>query len=50
MTSFNDVKLFTYYARAFVAGAFTALPAEAYAMYDLEEWGRSASDRVEILP
>jgi uncharacterized protein YfaS (alpha-2-macroglobulin family) len=43
-------KSFTYFARAIVAGSFTALPAEAYAMYEPATWGRSASDQVEILP
>ena len=41
---------FTYYARATRAGTFTAMPAEVYAMYNLAQWGRSASDRVEIRP
>jgi alpha-2-macroglobulin len=38
----------TYYARATHSGEFTALPAEAYGMYNLALWGRSASDRVVI--
>jgi alpha-2-macroglobulin len=33
----------TYMARATHAGTFSALPAEAWAMYDLAVWGRSAS-------
>ncbi|HMN28012.1 MAG TPA: hypothetical protein PKE45_07640, partial [Caldilineaceae bacterium] len=36
-------RMFTYLARATHAGDFVALPAEAYAMYDLTAWGRSAS-------
>lgn len=39
----NGRHSFTYFARATRAGAFVALPAEAYAMYDLTVWGRSAS-------
>lgn len=35
---------FTYLARASHAGAFTAMPAEVYGMYNLALWGRSASD------
>ncbi len=34
---------FEYLARATHAGTFTALPAEAWAMYEPETWGRSAS-------
>jgi alpha-2-macroglobulin len=34
---------FTYLARATHSGAFVAMPAEAYAMYDLTTWGRSGS-------
>jgi uncharacterized protein YfaS (alpha-2-macroglobulin family) len=41
---------FTYYARASHAGSFTAMPAEVYAMYDLAQWGRSASDLLAINP
>jgi uncharacterized protein YfaS (alpha-2-macroglobulin family) len=36
-------RTFTYLARATHAGEFVALPTEAYAMYDLATWGRSAS-------
>ncbi|MBK8433047.1 MAG: hypothetical protein IPL28_17900 [Chloroflexi bacterium] len=36
--------VYEYTARVTHTGQFTALPAEAYAMYDLEQWGRSASD------
>jgi len=39
---------FTYYVRATQAGAFTALPAEAWAMYAVTLWGRSASEQVSI--
>lgn len=35
---------FSYMARATHAGAFVALPAEAWPMYDLANWGRSASN------
>jgi len=42
-------RVFRYLARATIAGEFTALPAEAYAMYDPKVWGRSASDRIVIL-
>ena len=44
----KGVKVFRYYARATVSGDFTALPAEAYAMYDEAVWGCSASNRMTI--
>jgi uncharacterized protein YfaS (alpha-2-macroglobulin family) len=39
---------FTYFARATTSGKFIALPAQAYAMYDLNLWGRSESVDVQI--
>ena len=39
---------YEYLARATHSGTFTALPAEAWAMYELDVWGRSASDEVRI--
>lgn len=39
----------TYFARATHSGTFTAMPVEAYGMYTLELWGRSASDQVQIV-
>jgi uncharacterized protein YfaS (alpha-2-macroglobulin family) len=39
---------FEYLARATHSGTFTALPAEAWAMYEPEVWGRSASDEIQI--
>ncbi len=39
---------FAYLARATRAGAFVALPAEVYAMYDLSVWGRSASNALGV--
>ena len=39
---------FSYLARATHEGEFVAMPTEAYAMYDLTTWGRSASDVVTI--
>lgn len=39
----------TYYARAITPGFFLAPPAEAYAMYDLERWGRSAGEQLQVL-
>uniref|UniRef100_UPI0035B1CF6C alpha-2-macroglobulin family protein n=1 Tax=Promineifilum sp. TaxID=2664178 RepID=UPI0035B1CF6C len=39
---------FEYTARATHTGAFTALPAEAWAMYEMEAWGRSSSDELVI--
>lgn len=42
--------VFEYYARATVTGMFTGLPAEIEAMYDVTFWGRSASERLEVLP
>lgn len=38
----------TYYARATQTGVFTAMPTEAYAMYDLAIWGRSASYQLTV--
>ena len=38
----------TYLARATTSGTFVALPAEAYAMYDLAQWGRSASSQFRV--
>ena len=40
----------TYYARAAHPGAFAALPAEASAMYDAQQWGRSTSASVRVEP
>jgi uncharacterized protein YfaS (alpha-2-macroglobulin family) len=40
---------FDYYARATHSGTFVALPAEAWAMYNLEFWGRSATQTLEIV-
>jgi uncharacterized protein YfaS (alpha-2-macroglobulin family) len=49
ITSFEKgAHTFTYYARATTAGQFVALPAQAYAMYDLSLWGRSESANVQI--
>jgi uncharacterized protein YfaS (alpha-2-macroglobulin family) len=41
-------RTFTYFTRAARAGSFVALPAEAYAMYDLTVWGRSASSELVV--
>jgi uncharacterized protein YfaS (alpha-2-macroglobulin family) len=41
-------QVYTYLARATRPGAFSALPAEAYAMYDLSLWGRSASGTMRV--
>jgi hypothetical protein len=49
ITSFGQgTDTFTYYARATTPGEFVALPAQAYAMYDLSLWGRSESVEIEI--
>jgi uncharacterized protein YfaS (alpha-2-macroglobulin family) len=40
--------MFTYFVRATQDGRFAAMPAEAYAMYDLATWGRSISTEVAI--
>lgn len=40
--------VFEYTARATHEGTFVALPAEAWAMYELETWGRSRSDVVRV--
>ena len=39
---------FEYLARATHAGTFTAMPAEAWAMYEPELWGRSGSDELRV--
>ncbi len=39
---------FTYMARATTTGQFTALPVQAYAMYDLSLWGRSDSINIQV--
>lgn len=44
-----EQRTLTYFARATHAGHFVALPAEAYAMYDLAAWGRSASQQVVVV-
>jgi uncharacterized protein YfaS (alpha-2-macroglobulin family) len=41
-------RTFTYFARATLPGQFTAMPAEAYAMYNPALWGRSASTQLMI--
>jgi len=41
---------FIYLTRATYPGFYTALPAEAYAMYDVETWGRSETSQVLIGP
>lgn len=38
----------SYLARAVTPGDYVALPAEAYAMYNLEQWGRSAADTWQV--
>jgi len=49
ITSLHKGKhIFTYMARATTPGQFTALPAQAYAMYDLSLWGRSDNTKVLI--
>ena len=40
---------YRYFARVTHAGTFTALPAEAYAMYDATTWGRSSSQTVAVV-
>ena len=44
----KGTRTFTYYARATTPGQFVALPAQAYAMYDLSLWGRSESTNIGI--
>lgn len=39
---------YTYMARAASAGLFTALPAQAYAMYDARLWGRSTKVEIQV--
>jgi uncharacterized protein YfaS (alpha-2-macroglobulin family) len=44
----KGTRTFTYYARVTTPGQFTALPAQAYAMYNADLWGRSESAEIEI--
>jgi uncharacterized protein YfaS (alpha-2-macroglobulin family) len=44
----SGVTQLTYLARATHNGTFTAMPTEAYGMYTLELWGRSASHQITI--
>lgn len=44
----KGTRTFSYYARATTSGKFIALPAQAYAMYDLSLWGRSESVKIQI--
>ena len=49
ITTFEKgARTFTYYARVTTPGEFVALPAQAYAMYDLSLWGRSERANVQI--
>lgn len=49
ITSFgNRTRIIEYTVRATHDGTFTALPAEAWAMYEPETWGRSSSDEIRI--
>jgi len=49
ITTFEKgTRTYTYYARATTPGQFVALPAQAYAMYDLSLWGRSESVNIQI--
>jgi uncharacterized protein YfaS (alpha-2-macroglobulin family) len=49
ITSFEKgTRTFTYYARATTSGEFMALPAQVYAMYDSNLWGRSESTNLKI--
>jgi hypothetical protein len=44
----KGVRTFTYYARVTTPGQFTVLPAQVYAMYDLNLWGRSESSSIQV--
>jgi uncharacterized protein YfaS (alpha-2-macroglobulin family) len=49
ITAFEKgTRTFTYYARVATPGQFAALPAQAYAMYDLSLWGRSEGTEIQI--
>jgi uncharacterized protein YfaS (alpha-2-macroglobulin family) len=49
ITTFEKgARTFTYYARATTPGQFVALPAQAYAMYDSNLWGRSEPANIQI--
>lgn len=49
ITSFEKgAHTFSFYARATTPGQFLALPAQVYAMYDTNLWGRSQSANIEI--
>jgi uncharacterized protein YfaS (alpha-2-macroglobulin family) len=44
----KGTRTFTYYARVTTPGQFTALAAQAYAMYDLKLWGRSDEATIQV--
>jgi hypothetical protein len=44
----KGLTVLTYLARASTSGTFTALPAEASAMYDSQLWGRSSDEVISI--
>lgn len=44
----KGTRTFTYYARVTTPGQFIALPAQAYAMYDLNLWGRSDDATIHV--
>ncbi len=41
-------RVLKYFARATTIGTFTALPAESFAMYDEQMWGRSSSAIIKV--
>jgi uncharacterized protein YfaS (alpha-2-macroglobulin family) len=45
----DSLHTITYMARATRPGSFTAMPVEAYAMYNLAMWGRSASHMITVM-
>ena len=48
ITELSASSRFSYLARATHAGRFVALPTEAWAMYNTQVWGRSASQEVTV--
>jgi uncharacterized protein YfaS (alpha-2-macroglobulin family) len=49
ISELNASSTFSYLARATHAGRFVALPTEAWAMYNTQIWGRSASQEIVVI-
>ena len=47
-TLYQELHVFTYYARVTTPGEFTILPTQVYAMYDVSMWGRSDGGKMVV--